>query len=104
MSTSRQVLHTVLIFETDARRAFFLREAVARGKLSWQLRFVARGNEVLEYLEGGLPYDNRVLFPEPSLVLIGLDMPLLNGFDVLRRLRANPAGDQVPVIVLSPSV
>jgi CheY-like chemotaxis protein len=75
-----------------------------RGKLSWQLRFVVDGEEILEYLEGRLPFDDRTIFPKPSLLLIGLDMPPLSGFEVLRQLRDNPETDQLPVIVFSSSI
>src|SRR6476660_3209138 len=98
---SRQVPHTILVFESDGTRALFLRDAIASAKLSWQVRFVADGEEVLQYLEGISPFDNRVIFPRPSLVLISLDMPLLNGFAVLRRLRSDC---QLPVIVLTSDV
>jgi CheY-like chemotaxis protein len=101
---SRPAPHTILIFERDARKALVLRDAVVRGKLSWQLRFVADGKELMDYLEGKPPFDNRVIFPQPSLLLIGLDMPLVNGFEVLRQLRASPEMDQLPVIVFSSSV
>ena len=101
---SLQALHTILVFERDARRALALRDAVARGELSWRLRFVADGQEILEYVEGRPPFENRIIFPNPSLLLIGLDMPHLNGFEVLRQLRANPGRDQLPVIIFSLSI
>ena len=38
---------------------------------------------------------------EPSLVLLDLDMPEIDGFEVLRQLKENPATVNVPVLVLS---
>jgi two-component system response regulator len=40
----------------------------------------------------------------PRLVLLDLDLPRLDGFEVLRRLRADARTRQVPVVVLSSSV
>lgn len=37
----------------------------------------------------------------PDLVLLNLILPKLSGFDVLRRLKADPATAAVPVIVIS---
>ena len=37
----------------------------------------------------------------PSVVLLDLDMPEMDGFEVLRNLKENPATQHVPVIVLS---
>lgn len=37
----------------------------------------------------------------PDLVLLDLDMPNIDGFEVLRRLRADPATEHLPVIVVT---
>ena len=38
---------------------------------------------------------------KPDLVLLDLDMPHVDGFEVLRRLRADPATEHLPVIVVT---
>ncbi|WLI87571.1 response regulator [Massilia sp. R2A-15] len=38
---------------------------------------------------------------QPSVVLVDLRMPEVDGFEVIRRLRANPATERIPVILLS---
>lgn len=38
---------------------------------------------------------------KPDLVLLDLDMPNVDGFEVLRRLRADPATEHLPVIVVT---
>lgn len=40
---------------------------------------------------------------KPSLILLDLNMPLLNGFDVLQQLRANSDYKDLPVVVLTTS-
>lgn len=37
----------------------------------------------------------------PSLILLDLDMPELDGFEVLRQLKSDPKTDAIPVLVLS---
>jgi DNA-binding response OmpR family regulator len=37
----------------------------------------------------------------PDAVLLDLDLPDIRGEDVMRQLRANPATDRIPVIVVS---
>lgn len=49
------------------------------------------GNDCLRYLE-----DNK-----PSLVLLDLKMPDIDGYGVLRRMRSNPVTADIPAIVLS---
>lgn len=62
------------------------------------------GAEALEYLLG-LPAsaadDQTQLVP--SLVLLDLKLPKIDGHEVLRRLRANPATKTLPVVVLTSS-
>ncbi|GAB3731716.1 response regulator [Spirosoma lituiforme] len=40
---------------------------------------------------------------KPSLILLDLNMPYLNGFEVLQQLRANPDYSNLPVVVLTTS-
>src|SRR5262249_37017150 len=42
--------------------------------------------------------------PLPRLVLLDLQLPRIDGFEVLRRLRARPATRLVPVVILSSSL
>jgi serine phosphatase RsbU (regulator of sigma subunit) len=51
----------------------------------------ANGNEALE----------RVQSDQPDLVLLDIMMPLMDGFEVLRRLKAEAASRSIPVIVIS---
>ena len=41
---------------------------------------------------------------KPALVLLGLDLPLVDGFDAFRRLAADPATASIPVVAVSASV
>ena len=95
---------TILIVEDDASDAFLLRRALARTNLPYQLRFVSDGQNALNYLEGTSPYADRQTFPFPGLVLLDLRMPVLDGFDVLRRLADNPRCAHLPVVIFAGSV
>ena len=66
--------------------------------------FVARdGQEVLDYLAGEGPYSDRTRYPFPSLLLLDIKMPRLNGFDVLSWLQERPEFSQLPIVVLTTS-
>lgn len=63
-------------------------------------RLKPEGLELVQALSGPEGLTLAVSKP-PSVVLLDLDMPEMDGFEVLRNLKENPATQHVPVIVLS---
>ena len=72
-----------------------------RASLRWLARVLERrGYDVRTARDGNAALDAIAEAP-PVAVLLDLLLPRLDGFGVLARLRADPAGPKVPVIVLS---
>lgn len=65
-----------------------------------QLYRVKDGKEALDFLQHRGRYENA---PKPNLVLLNLNMPRLNGFDVLQAMKDDPAINDVPAVVFSSS-
>jgi CheY-like chemotaxis protein len=65
-------------------------------------KFIAEGFqvEIASDGESGLELINRI---KPDLVVLDLAMPKINGIEVLKRLRANPLFQALPVIIFSDS-
>lgn len=65
-------------------------------------KFIAEGfqAEIATDGESGLELINRI---KPNLVVLDLAMPKVNGIEVLKRLRANPLYQALPVIIFSDS-
>ncbi len=57
----------------------------------------------LDYLFGVGCYADRQARPLPDIVLLDLKMPGVDGFEVLRRVKAAPPLCRIPVIVLTSS-
>jgi DNA-binding response OmpR family regulator len=65
---------------------------------------VARnGVEALDYLFGTGAYAGRDLTVMPQLTLLDLNLPMVDGLEVLRRLRANASTRLLPVVILTSS-
>jgi two-component system response regulator len=65
---------------------------------------VARdGVEALDYLFGTGTYAGRDTNVQPQVILLDLKLPKLDGLEVLKRLRADPRGRRLPVVVLTSS-
>jgi CheY-like chemotaxis protein len=61
------------------------------------------GSEALDYLFGTGQYAGRDLSIMPTLILLDLKMPKVDGLEVLRRLRANEQTRLLPVVILTTS-
>src|SRR4029077_20868417 len=56
-----------------------------------------------DYLSGEGKYANRAAYALPSVVLLDLNMPGIDGFEVLRWIRQQPGIKDLRVVVLSGS-
>lgn len=61
------------------------------------------GRQALNYLFRREPYTDAEKWPQPGIVLLDLNLPGVDGRQVLRRIKAEPALRKIPVIVLTTS-
>jgi two-component system response regulator len=72
-----------------------------RGKnIANHIHTLRDGAEALDYLFNESPTRVR---PLPKLILLDLKLPLVDGIEVLRRIKADPRTSQIPVVVLTSS-
>ena len=80
----------ILIAEDNADDTLFLRWAFANAGLGKSVLFVRDGEEAVRYLSRQPPFDDLVLCPRPSLVVLDGRMPKMDGLDVLLWLSHHP--------------
>jgi CheY-like chemotaxis protein len=93
----------VLYVEDDPNDMRLMRYAWARVGVPNPLQIVRDGEEAVRYLSGKGRFADRMVCPMPCLMLMGLKLPKMSGFDVLKWLRTQPELETVQVIVLSSS-
>jgi two-component system, response regulator len=73
--------------------------ALAKNKIHNQIIVARDGAEALEHLFGHAEASQE----PPALILLDLNLPKLDGFEVLRRIRAQERTRLVPVVILTSS-
>ena len=90
---------SILLADDDKEDRFIINDAFETNGLSDAIDFVEDGEQVLKYLEE--VDDARML---PSLIVLDLNMPRLNGTQTLRALKRHFRYQDIPVIIFSTSV
>jgi CheY-like chemotaxis protein len=93
----------VLYVEDDDNDAFLLQRAFRQAEIPNPLIILPHGDAALAYMSGTGAYENRAENPLPGLVILDLNMPGKNGFEVLRWMRQNRLCPGLPVVVLTSS-
>jgi CheY-like chemotaxis protein len=95
---------TILMVDDSADNLFFMRAAFEMAKCDHPLQEALDGEAAIAYLKGEGPYSDRKLFPLPTVMLLDLNMPRKDGFEVLAWVRAQPGLKRLTVIILTASM
>ena len=90
----------ILLVEDDDNDVILTREGFRRAKFTVNLNRVENGIECMSYLRGNPPYEDK---PTPDIILLDLNMPLMDGRQVLQEIIADPSMCEIPVVVLTTS-
>lgn len=105
MEVKKMPVTPILLVEDDPTDFRLIQRAFNK-KFSETLQMfrLTNGDDVIEYLSGDGPYENRSAYPMPAIVLLDLKLPRRSGFEVLQWLRRQATGlNRMPVIILTSS-
>lgn len=91
---------TILLAEDDPGHARLIEKNLRRANVTNEIVFVTNGQEALDYLFGEGAYADTER-PKHLLVLLDLNMPVLDGYQVLERMKRDERTRRIPVIVLT---
>ena len=95
--------HDILLVEDNLDDVELTRLAFAEAGEPHRLHVVSDGAEAVDYLLARGRHADREGAELPALVLLDLNLPKLNGREVLQAIRAEPATRSLPVVVLTTS-
>ncbi|WP_028046949.1 response regulator [Cellulomonas sp. URHE0023] len=90
----------VLLVEDDPGDVLMTQEAFSDNKLRNRLSVVADGVEALQFLRKEGPHKDA---PTPDLVLLDLNLPRMDGREVLEAVKSDERLRKIPVVVLTTS-
>jgi CheY-like chemotaxis protein len=93
----------LLLVEDNRMDVELTLDAFREAKLLNNIHVATNGQEALDYLFGREQYADRSAFPLPSLVLLDLKLPGIDGFEVLRQIKSTPLLKRLPVVILTSS-
>jgi CheY-like chemotaxis protein len=90
--------HPILLIEDNPMDVDLTRRAFTRRKVINAIEVARDGEEAIDYIhrwESGEPW--------PVVILLDINLPKVNGLEVLRELKTHPMLQKIPVIVLTSS-
>ncbi len=92
---------TILLVEDNPDDADLVRIAMDDAGIEAELAVVQDGVAALQYVRGEGAYAG---VPHPHLMLLDLNLPGVNGREVLQTIKADPTLRTIPIVVMSTSV
>lgn len=90
----------ILVVEDNPADLYLIRASLSLGEIPKQLSVVTDGEEALHFLSRKGEYQDA---PQPDLILLDLNLPKVDGREVLERIKAHPEWRHIPVVILSTS-
>lgn len=94
-----QIIKILSIEDNQPDRCLIF-QALKESGLSYEIYMVSNGNDAFNFLNNKGEYKGA---PTPDIILLDLNLPDINGFDVLRKIKENNDLKRIPVVVLTGS-
>jgi CheY-like chemotaxis protein len=90
----------ILLVEDDPGDVVLTTEALSGSKLTNNLHVTENGELAMQFLRREAPYEGA---PRPDLILLDLNLPRMDGREVLAAIKGDPDLRRIPVVVLTTS-
>ena len=94
---------TILLVDDIDDDLSLMKHACRAAHFKASMQTVNNGEEAIAYMKGEGIYANREKYPLPTVMLLDLNMPKVNGFGVLTWVRTQPVLKRLSIIILTAS-
>jgi len=95
---------TILLVDDSDNDRMLMGAAFKMAECNIARQEVCDGEEAIAYLKGEGPFADRIRYPLPTVMLLDLNMPRINGFEVLAWVRAQPGLKRLSIVVMTASM
>jgi two-component system, response regulator len=93
----------ILLVEDNPSDVDLTKRALSKNHVANELVVVEDGQEALDFLFGSGAYAGRELQQMPTLILLDIKLPKVDGLEVLKKIRGDPRTRRLPVVILTSS-
>ena len=93
----------VLLVEDNPNDVRLALHAFEESNIANHIQVVRDGAEALEYLFCTGRYSQRTIHSHPKVILLDLKLPLVDGIEVLRRVKSDERTRMIPVVAMTSS-
>ena len=93
----------ILLVEDNPYEAELTLRNLKKYHLANKLLHIDDGAEALDFIFSEGKYEANGVVQTPKLILLDLKLPKVDGLEILRRIKADPATKMIPVVVLTSS-
>jgi two-component system response regulator len=93
----------ILLVEDNPNDLELALHALRRHNLANHIQVARDGVEALDFIFGTGGFAGRTLQSGPRVILLDLKLPLVDGLEVLQRVKSDPRTKAIPVVVLTSS-
>jgi len=91
----------ILLIEDDIDHADLITEVLEKNGIKNEIILMKDGQEVIDYFQGKYVNTTERIADKISLIVLDLNLPKINGMDVLKFLKKNPVYCSIPVVIFS---
>src|ERR1700752_4870920 len=93
----------ILLVEDNSSDADLAIRAFKKKNIHTGLLHLKDGEEALDYIFATGAYKERNIQEKPKLILLDIQMPKINGLEVLKKIKENELTKDIPVVILTSS-
>ena len=101
--TEGMKISKILLVEDNPDDIEITKRALKEAGMVNSLWIVRDGQEAVDFLWHNGQYEDSASSPKPGIILLDVNLPKINGLEVLKQIKENPELKSIPTIVLTMS-